>query len=146
MIAILEPDFLVPNEALVRVVQIDAIGAGVRQEIAAILVMNGAVLTGEDAFRVLQDPVVLRGATDADRSAIQDFGGFLAWREPLIAGNRQFQGHGAISVDRDAASSDLGGMDQPRSVRIAAMITPVDTARIIMPNGLRLRLDSSRAP
>ena len=43
-----------------------------------VLVVDRAMLTGENPLRVLQDPVVLCSAADADRPAIQDFGGFLA--------------------------------------------------------------------
>ena len=95
VIAVLELYNLVAVDALLGVVEEDTVGAGVGQEIAAALVMDGAVLAGQDAFRVLQDPIVLGRAADTDGSVIEELGGFLTRREPLIASDGQFQGHGA---------------------------------------------------
>nr|WP_281383620.1 hypothetical protein [Candidatus Competibacter phosphatis] len=101
MIAILQPDHLVAADALFGIVEIDAVGAGVGQEITAILIMEGAMPSRQDALRVLQDPVALRRPADADRPTVERFGGFLTGREPLKAGDGQSQGHSAISVGRE---------------------------------------------
>ena len=66
----------------------------------AISMVDSAVFARQDAFRVLQDPVGLRRAADAEGSAVEDFGDFLTRRESLIAGDGEFQGHDAISGAR----------------------------------------------
>ncbi len=98
VVAILESDCLIAGNPLFGVVEEGAIGAGVREDIAAILVMDDAMFAGQDAFGILEDPVVLRRTADADRTAIQGFGRLLAGGESLVAGDGQFQGHGAMSV------------------------------------------------
>ena len=80
------------------VIEEGAIDAGISQDVAAVLRVDGAVTFGQDPFRIFQNPVVFRRTADADQAAIKDFGRFLAWREPLVAGNGQFQGHGLIEL------------------------------------------------
>ncbi|CDH43527.1 hypothetical protein BN874_1230037 [Candidatus Contendobacter odensis Run_B_J11] len=109
-ITVLEPDHFASTDALFGIVQVDPVGTGVGEEVAAILMMDGAMLTRQDAFRVLQDPVALRGATDADGTTVEYLGSFLARRESLVAGDSQFQGHDAVSVGRGAASTAPSGI------------------------------------
>ena len=88
---------MVTANALLGVVEVDPVGAGIGQEIAAILIVDGAVATGQDSLWILQDPLILRRPADADRPVIKCLGGFLTRGKPLKAGNGQSQGHDAIS-------------------------------------------------
>lgn len=109
-VAILKPDHLAATDALLGIVQVYAVGADVGEEIAAILMVNGAVLVGQDFFRVLQNPVALRGAPDTDGTTVEYPCGFLSRRESLVTGDSQFQGHDALSVGRGAASTAPSGI------------------------------------
>ncbi|MEI2772781.1 MAG: hypothetical protein V9G98_19260 [Candidatus Competibacter sp.] len=102
-ITVVEPDRLVLGDALFGIVEENPVLASIGEEIGAIPILHGAVQLRQDAFRILQHPIVLWGTAKIDRPTVENLGGFLVGREPLIAGDGQFQRHGARSVGRGLA-------------------------------------------
>jgi hypothetical protein len=76
-----------------RVVDEDAVGADVLYPVGAAAELDLAVVAGNDALGIGQDPVVVGGATDAAAIDAEHATALLAELTMLVADDSQFDGH-----------------------------------------------------
>ena len=78
------------------VIQVQAVGTGVLNDVGAILKCNACVVRGNVAVGVRQHPLVVAGPADPGAFLINEHAGRLAERGALLTDNGQAQRHRTV--------------------------------------------------